>query len=65
MSEGRRTGYRGGRRRQGLKKRLRGEVDELKEQVEKLRECLNDAKGNILELKKKLALLEKLCQCRK
>ena len=41
---------------------LQDRVDKLKEQIEKLRECANNGKKNIMELKEKLAKLEKLCE---
>ena len=56
----------GGERRRkdkkgGRIKELQKRVDELKVQVEKLRECVNTGKQKIRDLTDKLAKLEKLC----
>ena len=52
----------GGGRKAARLRRLKGRLDNLKKQVEKLRECVNNGKMNIYELREKLANLEKLCK---
>ena len=52
----------GGGRKAASLRSLKGRLDNLKKQVEKLRECVDNGKKNIYQLREQLAKLKKLCE---